>query len=599
MIYRTQMRVSCLAAALLAACGPDDTTGPCKDDLHAGDLVVTEVFADYAAPTGGTGTDDGKEWFEIYNNTERPVSLQGLTVVSSKADGADAKSHTMADITLAPGQFFTLGNSTSDLVPPYVDYGYSADLGDLANSNGGKIALKCGSDEIDSAQYELVKSGHSRQLSNLGPPDYTTNDNLANWCEAHDTEFEPNNFGTPGQDNDCAPVVSGACTDAGSMRPVVSPATGELVITEVMPSPSKVSDTAGEWFEAKALAPFDLNGLGLDRAGDTANPSTIDSPTCIHVDTGDYVVFAKSLDSTMNGGVMNAVASFGFSMVAGSATSPGDVQIVAGGSVIDSITWTKSASGKALQLDPDFTDAVANDNSSNLCDATAMYGLGDLGTPGALNSQCTMIPPAGMCDDGGTLRPIVKPAAGALVISEIMPNPKTETTQEWFEITNVGTAAFDLNGLGIDRANDTRVPDAVSSAACKSLAPGAYALFARSADMLANGGLPAPDATFGFSMINSGNATTIADVQVVDPATCTGTPIVCTTVYDQVNYSTTNGWPAAASPNGATPDGVSAQLKPTNLTATDNDAFANFCLALVDYGTAMNKGTPKAANACM
>jgi hypothetical protein len=44
---------------------------------------------------------------------------------------------------------------------------------------------------------------------------------------------------------------------------------------------------------------------------------------------------------------------------------------------------------------------------------------------------------------------------------------------------------------------------------------------------------------------------------------------------------------------------VSAQLKPTNLTTTDNDAFANFCPAVTDYGTAMNKGTPKAANACM
>jgi hypothetical protein len=593
MIYRTQMRSLYLAAALLAACGPDDTSGPCKDELHAGDLVITEVFADYAAPTGGTGADDGKEWFELYNNTDRPVSLQGLTVVHSKADGADPSSHTMDDITLAPGQFFTLGNSTSDLVPPYVDYGYSADLGQFNNSTGGKLALKCGNDEIDAAQYELVKSGHSRQLSNVGPPDYTQNDNLANWCEAHDTEFEPNNFGTPGQDNDCAPVIAGACTDAGSMRAVVSPAPGELVITEVMPSPSKVSDTAGEWFEAKALAPFDLNGLGLDRAGDTANPSVIDSPTCIHVDTGDYVVFAKSIDPSMNGGVMNAAASFGFSMVAGSATSIGDVQIVVGANVIDAISWTKSTTGKALQLDPDVTDAISNDNASNFCDATATYGLGDFGTPGAANSQCAMMPPPGMCDDNGTLRAIQKPAAGSLVISEIMPNPKAEPSQEWFEITNAGSTPFDLNGLGLDRANDTRVPDQINSAACKQLLPGAFALFARSADSTANGMLPTPDATFGFGMINAGNATTKADVQVVDPASCTGT--VCTTVYDIVEYGTPNGWPSAA----ATADGVSAQLKPGMFTTTANDAFANFCPGIAGYGDLTNLGTPKAANACM
>jgi hypothetical protein len=588
MIYRMQMRIACLAAVVLAACGPDDSSGPCKDNLLAGDLVITEVFADYAAPTGGTGTDDGKEWFEIFNNADNPISLKGLTIVHSRPDGSKAQSHTMTDVTLAPGQYFTLGNSTSDLVPPYVDYGYSADLGDFFNTDGGKLALKCGDKEIDSAQYELVKSGHSRQLSNLGPPDYTANDDLANWCEAHDTEFEPNNFGTPGQDNDCAPVVMGACVDGATMRAVVSPNVGELVITEVMPSPSKVSDTAGEWFEAKALAPFDLNGLGLDRAGDTSNPTTIASPTCIHVDTGDYVLFAKSLDSSMNGGVDGAVATFGFSMVAGSASSPGDVQILAGATVIDAISWTKSTTGKALGLDPDLTDATSNDNSSNFCDATATYGLGDFGTPGLVNGQCTMLPPPGMCDDGGTLRPIVKPAADALVITEIMPNPKAEPGEEWFEITNAGSAAFDLNGLGVRRIAGTTMTT-VNPAACKSVAPGAFALFAHFADPTMNGGLPAVDATISIGLVN-GNG----DIQVVDAATCSGSPVVCTTTYDTVAYTTAAGWPSTA-----TADGVSAQLKPDMYTTTANDSFANFCPALATYGTTMNKGTPKAANACM
>jgi hypothetical protein len=582
------------AAAALVACGPGSNAGECDDTLLAGDLVITEVFADYAAPTGGTGTDDGKEWFEIYNNADTPLSLKGLTIVHSRPDGSKAQSHTMIDVTIAPGQYFTLGNSTSDLVPAYVDYGYSADLGDMFNTDGGKLALKCGDKEIDSAQYELVKSGHSRQLSNLGPPDYTANDDLVNWCEAHDSEFEPNNFGTPGEDNDCAPIVMGACSDGASMRPVVSPGVGELVITEVMPSPSKVGDTAGEWFEAKALAPFDLNGLGLDRAGDTSNPSTIDSPTCVHVDTGDFVVFAKSLDSAMNGGVDGAVATFGFSMVAGSATSPGDVQILAGSTVIDAMSWTKSTNGKALQLDPDLTDATSNDNATNYCDATATYGLGDFGTPRLVNTQCTMLPPPGMCDDGGNIRAIVKPAANALVITEIMPNPKTEPAQEWIEITNAGGASFDLNGLGIDRAGDSPAPNVVNSAACKPLAPGAFALFARNPDTMMNGGLPVVDGTFSFTMVN-----TNGDVQIVDPTTCTGTPSVCTTIYDNVTYTTANGWPAQASPNGATPDGVSAQLKPTNFTTTDNDTYTNWCVSTQDYGTAMNKGTPKAANVCM
>jgi hypothetical protein len=262
--------------------------------------------------------------------------------------------------------------------------------------------------------------------------------------------------------------------------------------------------------------------------------------------------------------------------------------------VIDAVTWTKSTNGAALQLDPDLTDATSNDDPSNFCDATATYGAGDLGTPGAANTQCALMPPAGMCDDNGTLRAIVKPAAGSLVITEIMPNPKVEGTQEWFEITNVGSGSFDLNGLGIDRDGDTSggnevPPNVVNAATCKPLAPGAYALFARNTTTADNGGLPAVDATFGFSLVN-GNG----NVRVVDPTTCSAPPITCTTVYDSLEYTTANGWPATA-----TADGVSAQLKPDMLTDTANDAFANFCPALTDYGTAGNKGTPKAANACM
>lgn len=161
-----------------------------------------------------------------------------------------------------------------------------------------------------------------------------------------------------------------------------------------------------------------------------------------------------------------------------------------------------------------------------------------------------------------------------------MPNPKVEPAQEWFEITNAGTAAFDLNGLGLDRANDTAAPTAIQATACESLAPGAFALFAHSSDPATNAMLPPPDATFGFSMVN-----TSGDVRVVDPTTCSGTPITCTTVYDSVTYATST-------------DGISSQVKPGFFTTTANDDPASYCPAVSTYGDGTNKGTPRAANAC-
>ena len=581
------MTHGCVSAVVvcIAACGPSSASTACKASLLPGDLVITEVFADFQAQAGGgvpglerasgrwrVANDGGREWFEIYNASDQPVDLAGLQLAHSRPDGSRVQHHDMRTAVLAAGQYFTLGNTAPSLDVPYVDYGYGADLGELYNAEGGKLTLACGDTEIDSASYQAIRPGHARELTAASPPDYTLNDDPASWCEARDSEFEAGNFGTPGQGNDCEPVITGQCRDHGVPRDVLPTNAGDLVITEVMSSPAKVGDTVGEWFEAKVLHDVDLNGLGLDRASDTAKPDTITSADCVHVTAGSYVVFARSATPSINGGLpaRSVLGTFKFSLVAGTPGVPGDVQIVAGATVIDAVTWTRSVTGKALQLDPDLTEAITNDAEANFCAATMAYGLGDLGTPGAANAQCTLLPAPGLCDDHGTLRAIVKPSAGALVISEIMPNPKVEPLQEWFEIANTGSAAFDVNELGLDRAGDTRSPDVIHSAVCKSVAPRGFALFARSADPATNAMLPGVDATFGFSMVNSAG-----DVRVLDGAT----------VLDAVTWTSST-------------DGASSQVTPTSLTTTGNDAPTAFCPGTSTYGDGTHKGTPKQVNAC-
>jgi hypothetical protein len=284
---------------------------------------------------------------------------------------------------------------------------------------------------------------------------------------------------------------------------------------------------------------------------------------------GDTLVFARSADTTINGGLPNIAATFGFSLIAGSTSAPGDVQLLVGNTVIDSITWTTSTSGKSLQLDPSATSPQANDDPANFCDGTTPYGLGDLGTPGEPNDACALAPATGMCTDGGTQRPIVPPVPGALVITEVMPNPAgDETKREWFEITNAGSAAFDLNELGLDRADDSRPPDVIQAEDCKSVAPGGFALFARSTDATANGGLPAVDATFGFTLLNTSGSCQI---------------LAGSAVLDAVTWTTTT-------------DGVSLQLDPSKTDTTDNDTPSNFCPSTTPYGDGSNQGTPRAAN---
>jgi len=560
-------------AATIAACGPTPpATTACRAALLPGDLVITEVFADFQAADGAAGTDTGKEWFEIYDAKGLAIDLTGLRITASQPDGSRPSTHVMRTAGVEPGQYFTLGSAPADAAPAYVDYGYGTDLGTLSNTDGGKLTLSCGDAEIDSAVYAGVRAGHSRELTAAQPPDYTRNDDQANWCQASAAEFEAGNFGTPGAQNDCAPVITGQCSDAGTMRGAVPPGPGDLVITEIMASPARVSDAVGEWFEARVMTDVDLVGVGVGRVASSA-PDVIPGPDCHRVRAGSDVVFARSADPAVNGGIPAEViaGTFKFNLITGSATAPGDVAIVAGTSVVDAVTWTHSTSGAALQLDPDRIDPSANDVESNFCDATQPYGLGDLGTPGADNAQCTLLPGPGMCDDGGRIRAIAVPRPGDLVISEVLANPanvsgQTDATREWFEVANAGSAAFDLNELAVGRIGAAGTP--VESARCIPVAPGGFAVFARSADPALNGMLPVVHATFKFGLVD-----TDGDIQIAQGAT----------VLDAVRWTS------------VTP-GVASQLDPGHLNTADNDLAASFCAAATGYGDMTNLGTPGAAN---
>jgi hypothetical protein len=306
----------------------------------------------------------------------------------------------------------------------------------------------------------------------------------------------------------------------------------------------------------------------LDRVGDSAAADVLSAPDCLRLATGSRAVFAKSSDAAMNGMLPTVLGTFKFSMVAGSVAAPGDVQIMAGNTVIDAIKWTKSTSGKSLAVDPAAADAASNDDESNFCSGTATYGLGDFGTPGTVNTACNAVP-VGMCNDAGVPRASVKPAAGQLVITEFMASPAgTDGDEEWFEIKNTGAAAFDLNGLALDRMGDSVAPNMITSADCKSVAAGGYAIFAHKADPALNAMLPAIDATFTFAMPGAG------DIRVLDGAT----------VLDAITWATAG-------------NAVSSALDPDFTNTTGNDAVANFCVGTAPYGTMTNKGTPKADNA--
>ena len=284
---------------------------------------------------------------------------------------------------------------------------------------------------------------------------------------------------------------------------------------------------------------------------------------------GTRLLFARSKDTTENGGLPTVNGTFSFSLVA-----VGNIELRVGATTIDRVAWTVATNNTAIQLDPDFTNATDNDDAARYCLASTPYNGVDLGTPGESNLPCVF---ANQCVDGETVRDKVRPVAGAIVITEVHADPAgTDAVHEWFEIRNLG-GDFDLNDLGL-KGNGAAIDTiGVGSTACRPLANGAFALFARNADPALNGGLPAVDAVFTFTLANTNGSVSVLDPDggLLDAVTWTSQPQA----------------------------GRSRMLLPDQTNATANDDQASFCStpinAAFDYdgaGPGVEHGTPKALN---
>lgn len=562
-----------LGALLLgAACGGAGGAGGDCEGLVAGDLVITEVMANPA------GEDAGKEWFEIYNATGAPLDLAGVVLVASRSDGTDEKTHVVGTLAAATDGYVVVGGVVPELLPTYVDYGYGSALGSLRNS-AGRLAVRCGDTEVDRVEYGELADGVAEGLTGASPPDHTLNDDQSKICPAT-VEFEPESLGSPGAANEICPEIGppGMCDDLGTPRPTDGPVAGDLVLTEVLPDPSVVGDDLGEWFEVTVNRAVDLNGLAIANAPGEAD-TILASASCLRAEAGTRLLFAHVADSAMNGGLPPVDHRFDSP---GLSNSGGTLVLSFGGALIDQITWTSARAGRSIALDPDLTDAGLNDDPASFCAARDgdTYGDGDRGTPGAENPQCPVIAPEGMCDDGGALRPIVAPAPGQLVLTELMANPDapldggmtvSDGNGEWFELH--ATADVDLNGLEIGKTFPT-VSGTITSPTCLRAAAGTHVVLAQTVPPETNGGIVGVLAAFptGVSLANTASGLFVASAGVL---------------VDELTYATAD-----------VRTGVAWQLDADFLTAADNDVAANLCPATTPIGALADPdlGTPGAAN---
>ncbi len=178
------------------------------------------------------------------------------------------------------------------------------------------------------------------------------------------------------------------------MNPVIaqeSPKSGDIIITEFMANPFIVSDTRGEWIELFNGSNKDLLMNGLILSDNGSNSHQIWSDVSIILKPGQYFLLARNDNPAENGGIQPDYIYSNFTL----GNSEDEIILMTNeDSLIDYVHYNSEwdlAAGASFELDPASYNASENDNKENWHIAIDPYGAGDLGTPGATNSQSSGI----------------------------------------------------------------------------------------------------------------------------------------------------------------------------------------------------------------
>ena len=154
----------------------------------------------------------------------------------------------------------------------------------------------------------------------------------------------------------------------------------DLFITEIMTNPAAVSDTAGEWFELYNPTAEDIDLQDMVLSDDGANSHTISAGNPRLIAPGDYFVMGRNGDPANNGGVDVDYVYSNFSL--GNTSD----QIVFSNGLSELLRLDYTSGFGTAGISVELTGLPMNALNYALTGESLIYGLGDIGTPGAAGS---------------------------------------------------------------------------------------------------------------------------------------------------------------------------------------------------------------------
>ena len=153
-----------------------------------------------------------------------------------------------------------------------------------------------------------------------------------------------------------------------------------IVISEIMPNPSSVSDSYGEWFEIHNTTDSIINIHGWAIRDTDNDYHTIENQSSsILINPGQFFVMAINSDMNLNGGLQS---HYEYNNLYFSNSEDAIILLDTSGAIIDEVHYTGGwpfQSGASMELHDFSLDNNENDNWS---EANLYYGDGDLGSPG-------------------------------------------------------------------------------------------------------------------------------------------------------------------------------------------------------------------------
>ncbi|MCS5660640.1 MAG: choice-of-anchor D domain-containing protein, partial [Dehalococcoidia bacterium] len=155
-------------------------------------LVINEIMPN------PSGSDGGKEWFELYNRWFTPLHLKDWTISGEAVN----ESHTLeSDLQISKGEYSVLGQSADSTTNGgYVpDYAYGTTI--LLSNFGELLTLQDGTSfTVDTVNFDNSFPFASGVAMELIHPDYDNSDS-SSWFAAGLPYGGAGNMGTPGERN--------------------------------------------------------------------------------------------------------------------------------------------------------------------------------------------------------------------------------------------------------------------------------------------------------------------------------------------------------------------------------------------------------------